>query len=63
LGFNSAKHVLLIGIDGFGEYYMYNSTSFLPNLKYLFENGAHGYHTRDRNPSISAPNWATIITG
>jgi len=27
------------------------------------EGGTHTHHMRDRNPSISAPNWSTILTG
>jgi len=58
-----AKHVLVIGCDGFGGMYMENATSFLPNLRHLITTGAYSFRVRDQMPSISAPNWGAIITG
>jgi len=62
-GFGSAKRVLVIGVDGFGGMYMENSTSFLPTFAELLTNGAHTTRARNQMPTMSAPNWATIITG
>lgn len=42
---------------------MENSTSFLPNVNRFYTDGAYTTTARDQMPSISAPNWATTITG
>ena len=60
---SETKHVIIIGMDGFGWEYLKNSTDCLPNIKFLLENGAHSEVMRDVNPSISAPNWGVILTG
>ncbi|CAI8015435.1 Vesicle-associated membrane protein 7 [Geodia barretti] len=64
-GFGSAEHVIIFGCDGFGNGGMYleNATSFLPNVNKFYTDGAHTTRARDQMPSVSAPNWATIITG
>jgi len=62
-GFNSAKYVLLIGCDGFGGMYLENATNMLPTFAALITYGASSMRMRDQMPSVSAPNWATIITG
>ena len=55
-GFGCAKHVLVLGLDGFGGLYMDNSTGFLPNVAYV-AGGASTYRARDVMPSVSGPNW------
>ena len=60
---NINRKVIVVGCDGMGQLYIENSTHFLPNLSYLIRNGATHNRTRTRMPSVSAPNWATIITG
>jgi predicted AlkP superfamily pyrophosphatase or phosphodiesterase len=62
-GFGSAKHTILIGCDGFGGMYLENATSCLPTFKSLMDNGVSTTRARDQIPTISAPNWATMITG
>jgi predicted AlkP superfamily phosphohydrolase/phosphomutase len=54
---------MFLGLDGFGEAYMYNYTDHLPNIRYLMKKGARTKHMRDRHPAVSAPNWGTMLTG
>lgn len=61
--FLPSKYVIVVGCDGMGQMYIENATHFLPNFSYLIRNGATHNRTRTRMPSVSAPNWATIITG
>ncbi len=42
---------------------MENATSFLPNVDRFYQEGAVTTRARDQMPSVSAPNWASIITG
>lgn len=62
---NSPSHVIVLGCDGFGQVYLEKYIDQLPNIRYLIENGASArtHRARSRLPSISAPNWASIITG
>ena len=48
-----------------GAYYMDNATSFLPNIAKFYVNGTTSSITaaRDQMPSVSAPNWSTVICG
>ena len=43
--------------------YLENATSFLPNFAKFYSSGSTTTRARDQMPSVSAPNWATIITG
>ena len=43
--------------------YLENATSFLPNLAKFYQSGAVTTRARDQMPSVSAPNWCSIITG
>ena len=43
--------------------YLENATSFLPNINQFYQEGAVTTRARDQMPSVSAPNWASIITG
>lgn len=49
-----AKHVILIGCDGFGAYAVNDAK--MPNLKKLMETGSWSLHTRSVLPSSSAVN-------
>uniref|UniRef100_A0A0G4HVJ9 Metalloenzyme domain-containing protein n=1 Tax=Chromera velia CCMP2878 TaxID=1169474 RepID=A0A0G4HVJ9_9ALVE len=62
-GWNTPKHVMYIGIDGFGGEYMRNASGEIPSLSELCKNGSVTFEMRDQMPSVSAPNWATILTG
>lgn len=54
-----AKHVVMIGLDGFGAY-AYDKAD-MPNLKKLASKGSWGTSTRSVLPSSSAVNWASIL--
>ena len=54
-----AKHVILVGLDGFGAY-AYPKAD-MPNLKKLASEGSWGTTTRSVLPSSSAVNWASIL--
>lgn len=55
------QHVILIGIDGVSaEAFQYASTPFLDELA---AHGALSLKTRGVMPTVSAPNWATILSG
>lgn len=43
--------------------YLENATSFLPNISKFYSQGSTTTRARDQMPSVSAPNWGTIITG
>lgn len=43
--------------------YLENATSFLPNFAKFYKSGAVTTRARDQMPSVSAPNWCSIITG
>ncbi|MBO7678232.1 MAG: alkaline phosphatase family protein, partial [Thermoguttaceae bacterium] len=56
-----AKHVVLIGYDGFGGNYIHWDE--LPNLSRFKDNGAWTQKMRSVIPSSSAINWASILMG
>lgn len=55
------KHVLLIGVDGFGAYAIPKAE--MPHLKKLIENGSSSLAARSVLPSSSAVNWASMLMG
>lgn len=56
-----AKHIILIGSDGFGAY-AFNKAK-VPNLRKMMANGCYSLETRSVLPSSSAVNWASMIMG
>ena len=57
----TTKHVILIGIDGLSaEGLQYANT---PVLDKLISQGVISLKTRGVMPTVSAPNWATILSG
>lgn len=60
-GKNKAKHVILIGLDGWGAYSLPKAD--MPNTKQLMENGAYTLKKRSVLPSSSAVNWASMFMG
>ncbi len=56
-----AKHVVLIGYDGFGGNYIHWDE--LPNLSRFKDHGAWTQKMRSVIPSSSAINWASILMG
>ena len=56
-----AKHIILIGSDGFGAYAFEKAK--VPNLRKMMNNGCYSLQTRSVLPSSSAVNWASMIMG
>ncbi|MDL2255628.1 alkaline phosphatase [Parabacteroides sp. OttesenSCG-928-G06] len=56
-----AKHVVLIGLDGWGSYSVEKAN--MPHVKNLMENGCYTLKKRSVLPSSSAPNWASMFMG
>jgi predicted AlkP superfamily pyrophosphatase or phosphodiesterase len=55
------KHVIFIGLDGWGAYCM--DKADMPNAKQLMNNGAYSLKKRSVLPSSSAVNWASMFMG
>lgn len=58
---DKAKHVILIGLDGWGAYSVPKAD--IPNMKQLMDNGAYTLKKRSTLPSSSAINWASMFMG
>jgi len=56
-----AKHIILLGSDGFGAYAFKKAK--IPNIRKLMKGGAYSLHARSVLPSSSAVNWASMIMG
>lgn len=56
-----AKHVVLIGLDGWGAYSMEKAD--MPNVKKLMAEGSYTLKKRSVLPSSSAVNWASMYMG
>lgn len=56
-----AKHVILIGMDGWGAYSVEKAE--MPNVKKLMEEGSYTLKKRSVLPSSSAVNWASMFMG
>lgn len=56
-----AKHVVLIGLDGWGSYSV--SKAEMPNVKRLMAEGSYTLKKRSVLPSSSAVNWASMYMG
>ena len=57
----SARHVVVIGCDGFGS--LGFTTSNAPVLHKLMREGAYTLKARGVMPTVSSPNWASMIMG
>lgn len=57
-----AKHVVFIGVDGWGAYSVPKATD-IPNIKWLMQSGAYTLHKRSVFPTASAINWASMWNG
>lgn len=55
------KHVVLVGLDGFGAYAIPNAG--MSHLKKIMREGAYSLHARSVLPSSSAVNWASMLMG
>lgn len=56
-----ARHVIFIGLDGLGSYAMEKAE--MPNVRRLMADGCYTLEKRAVNPSMSAPNWASMFMG
>lgn len=56
-----AKHVVLIGLDGWGAYSVEKAD--MPNVKKLMADGSYTLKKRSVLPSSSAVNWASMFMG
>ena len=56
-----AKHVVLIGLDGWGAYSVPKAD--IPTIKQLMADGAYTLEKRSALPSSSAINWASMFMG
>ena len=56
-----AKHVVLIGLDGWGAYSV--DKADMPNVKKLMAEGSYTLKNRSVLPSSSAVNWASMYMG
>ncbi len=54
------KHVIVVGIDGAGNFKLRTST---PNMDRIFEKGASTTLCRASIPTISAQNWGSMLIG
>jgi len=55
------KHVIIIGVDGMSTDGVI--TAATPNMHELMKNGSHSFHCQAVLPTVSSPNWASIING
>ena len=56
-----AKHVVLIGLDGWGAYSVPRAE--IPHIKQLMADGSYTLEKRSALPSSSAINWASMFMG
>jgi predicted AlkP superfamily pyrophosphatase or phosphodiesterase len=59
LGAQPARHVILIGVDGLGAKNL--SAAKAPRMRELMNRGAWTLHARGVMPTVSSPNWASLI--
>ena len=57
----SARHVVVIGIDGLSPDGIQKGAT--PQLHQLMKSGASTLHARAVMPTVSSPNWASMIMG
>lgn len=60
-GKDKAKHVIFIGLDGWGAYSLPKAD--MPNVKKLMADGSYTLKKRSTLPSSSAINWASMFMG
>lgn len=55
------KHIIIFGIDALSIDGL--QTARTPNLDFIMNNGAYSVHSRGVMPTVSAPNWASLLMG
>jgi predicted AlkP superfamily pyrophosphatase or phosphodiesterase len=58
-----AQHVILVSIDGFAAYHLYNQELRLPQIRELIDRGAWFASSETVFPSVTHPSHTTIVTG
>ena len=58
---NPIKHVIIIGVDGLSIDGVLKS--HVPNMDTMIARGSHSFQCKAVNPTVSSPNWASIIDG
>ncbi|KAI3659552.1 hypothetical protein MP638_005238 [Amoeboaphelidium occidentale] len=66
--FHLFKHVVIIGLDGLAVEPLQRAMDHTEeieakNLKFLRDNGVYSYNARSVFPTVSYPNWNSILTG
>ncbi|MBC7927721.1 MAG: alkaline phosphatase [Bryobacteraceae bacterium] len=56
-----ASHVILIGVDGLAPAGIRRAET--PNFKQLMKRGSWTFHARAVIPTVSSPNWASMVNG
>ena len=56
-----AKHVIIIGLDGWGSYSM--DSAQVPTIRQYMAEGCYTLFKRTIRPSDSGPNWAAQMNG
>jgi predicted AlkP superfamily pyrophosphatase or phosphodiesterase len=59
--FTQVKHVVVIGVDGMSPDGIRKAST--PHIDALIKNGAHTFKAQAVMPSVSSPNWASMIMG
>ena len=59
----SARHVVLVSIDGFAAYHLTNQELELPNIRALIQEGAWATNSQAVFPTVTHPNHTTLLTG
>lgn len=54
-------HVIILGIDGLS--YESLATANVPHMRFVMENGAYTLNARTVLPTVSKPNWASMMMG
>lgn len=57
----TVKHVVIIGIDGLSTDGV--KTAKTPNIHKLMEQGSYSFQCKAQMPTVSSPNWASVIDG
>lgn len=55
------KHVIIMGFDAMGSYGIQRAET--PNLNWIMANGSGTMQARSVRPSLSSPNWMSMLTG
>lgn len=55
------KHVIVIGVDGMSPNGIIHANT--PNMDFLMKNGSYTLNARGVLPTVSSPNWASMIMG